>query len=444
MSESITYTGSLSVYFPCKLRKSIELSRLNKRWDRCRKHQVRQIRSQKQPMTELMDNDLYRQENEFLLSILQNLIQDSDNIDLLYSPYATRCIQCVYRSAREDNIFAKNASVVLSKFQIEYKDIKQEAILLLNINLDNNVATLILVIDLNNKSANDIIRLKHILYNRTLVSIKVFHIERGVCRNGEQKFNCLSGEVNDIVERITIQDFIMTRYPVLVRGRYTYYDIDFRARYSILELSASPDSLKQGTCIPLSELYGILTADEGYDRVPFNNIVNTFARDLSTRKDYSFYMCGLNALIVNYNKCKNTKSLVADNENCYKHHIMYDVPSMSCIPGIEKEIFPSFLKAVELYHLINMEMTNEIDFHGRSYLNPAVFLKRMIHLWNILYELDVNRYHINNDILSAFGIYESLDSIRQEYRDLLQHTMNFIMAFIALVTVILTCAQICK
>ena len=91
-----------------------------------------------------------------------------------------------------------------------------------------------------------------------------------------------------------------------------------------------------------------------------------------------------------------------------------------------------------------MEMTNEIDFHGRSYLNPAVFLKRMIHLWNILYELDVNRYHINNDILSAFGIYESLDSIRQEYRDLLQHTMNFIMAFIALVTVILTCAQICK
>ena len=137
MSESITYTGSLSVYFPCKLRKSIELSRLNKRWDRCRKHQVRQIRSQKQPMTELMDNDLYRQENEFLLSILQNLIQDSDNIDLLYSPYATRCIQCVYRSAREDNIFAKNASVVLSKFQIEYKDIKQEAILLLNINLDH-------------------------------------------------------------------------------------------------------------------------------------------------------------------------------------------------------------------------------------------------------------------------------------------------------------------
>lgn len=84
MSESITYTGSLSVYFPCKLRKSIELSRLNKRWDRRRKHQVRQIRSQKQPMTELMDNDLYRQENEFLLSILQNLIQDSDNIDLLY------------------------------------------------------------------------------------------------------------------------------------------------------------------------------------------------------------------------------------------------------------------------------------------------------------------------------------------------------------------------
>lgn len=444
MSDSITYSGSLSVYFPCKLRKLIELSRLTKRWDKSRKRQVRQIRSQRQPMTELMDNDLYRQENELLLSRLQDLIQDSDNIDLRYSPYATRCIQCVYRSAREDNIFAKNASVVLSKFQIEYKDIKQEAILLLNINLDNNVATLILVVDLNNKSVDDIIRLKHILYNRTVVSIRVFNVERGVCGNGEHKFNCLSGEVNDIVERTTIQDFITTRYPVLVRGRYTYYDIDFRSRYSMVELSANPNSHKHGTSVRLSELYGILTADEGYHHVPFNNIVSTFARDLSTRKDYSFYMCGLNALIVNYNKCKNTKSLVVDNENRLEHHIVYDVPSWSCVPGIGIEIFPSFLKTVELHHLINIEMTNEIDFQGRSYLNPVVFLKRMIHLWNILYELDVNRYHINNDILSAFGIHESLDSIRQEYRDLLQHTMNFIMAFIALVTVILTCAQICK
>ena len=219
MSKKRTYSGSLSIYFPCKLKKSIELSHINKMWDRLRRTQISQIHSRRSPMTDLMDEDDFRVQNEYVLSILQCMLPADGSIRLQCSPYATECVRTAYRSLREDNIFTKNASSVLSRFQMGYEDIIVDGMLLLNVNADNNVATFIFILNFNDRTADDIIRLKHLFYYRRLVSIQVYAIRENVCSG--HCFSCCGvnagADIRDMLST-TIQDFIATQFPYLLQG----------------------------------------------------------------------------------------------------------------------------------------------------------------------------------------------------------------------------------
>ena len=83
-------------------------------------------------------------------------------------------------------------------------------------------------------------------------------------------------------------------------------------------------------------------------------------------------------------------------------------------------------------------MTNEIALHERSYVYPGIFVKRLILLWELLYELDTHRYHINPAFQAEFGIATQLDNIRQEYNSILTHAMSYSAGFIAVFTAFLT------
>ena len=167
MSDSITYTGSLSVYFPCKLKRLDHISRVERRWRMMRKRQERDILIQKNPLTDLLDKCLYRDENEFVLSMAQDKIRSDSYINHSISPYALNCIKNEYYQSRESAAFTKQASVLLSRFDVECSNVSStpvEGISLLNVNHDNRVATVVIVLNFHNLTIDEIILTKHLFY----------------------------------------------------------------------------------------------------------------------------------------------------------------------------------------------------------------------------------------------------------------------------------------
>ncbi len=472
-----TYSGAMSIYFPCKLKSGSPISWLNERFSRWQQHQVNVIHSTSAPLTDLMDKQQYRDINETFLNAFQKAIAKGSGINKRCSPFGTECLRCAYRKNREDNLYAKNAQLLLSRFSFKYtvkgknRDLDCDGVLLFNVNADNSVATFIVVLNFKNYTAVDLIYLKHFFYKRLLVCIDEYDIVTKDCNSPiggynyfECKwFDCLSKGTNHSLGKMTIQDFVNEKRKKLLLQSQIEYDIDYRARYSFIELNNPICNLetereKHFQMHPyeqdinarhLSELYGIMMSDEGYKYYPIYKLFDFFKQNNSTRTNYDLYVCGLNAMIVT--------SCLPDRRICKQKHAEfecgYDEPDDNvktepirgmCIPGVIEEFFPSFLKAVEVHYLINKITTNEIAIHERSFLYPWIFLKRLWLLWEIIYDVDSHKYHINPTFQEGFGIRNELENLRKEYNSLLNHTLSYCMAVVTIIAAIFAFIQIWK
>lgn len=342
---------------------------------------------------------------------------------------------------------------------------KSEGALLLNVNADNSVATLIVVLNFSDYQAIDLIYLKHIFYKRLLVSITEKETETQNCNCANCTWMGCRKKTSEIpLIEMTMQDFINMKSRGVSLLNKLEYDFDYRARYSFVELTnlngefvndydehlnlKSSERLKNA--ILLEELYGILYADECYVNYPFRKLFDIFKTNNSTRIDYDLYVSGLNALIIR-NRLSGIKSSVIQLQedfikgyNEHNENIRTEQINGSCIPGLQEGRFPSFLKAVEIHYLINKVTTNEIAIHERSFLNPVIIFKRLWLLWEILYDVDSHKYHVNNNFQREFGILKQLDDIRSEYNGLLTHSLSYSMAIVTIIATFITFIQLWK
>lgn len=466
-----TYSGSMSIYFPCKVKSGFPVSRLNDRWNRWRKRQIDFIHHSHAPLTDLMDKKNNRFINGSLLKVFQKTLAHNLPLDNQCAPYGLKCLQLAYRKKRENNIFSKNIQILLSRFSLSYylknkdKILKSEGALLLNVNADNSVATLIVVLNFSDYQAIDLIYLKHIFYKRLLVSIIEKETEAQKCNCSNCSWMGCRKVTSEIpLIEMTMQDFINMKSRKVSLMNKLEYDFDYRARYSFVELTnpngefvndydehlnlKSSERLKNA--ILLEELYGILYADECYVNYPFRKLFDIFKTNNSTRIDYDLYVSGLNALIIRNRLSGIKSSAIQLQENFIKgynehnENIRTEQIDGSCIPGLQEGRFPSFLKAIEIHYLINKVTTNEIAIHERSFLNPVIIFKRLWLLWEILYDVDSHKYHVNNNFQREFGILKQLDDIRSEYNGLLTHSLSYSMAIVTIIATFITFIQLWK
>ena len=465
------YTGNLSFYFPCSVKSSRRLDAFNKRWRRWHWRQVHHIHHTYSPLTDLMDMERNRRINESLLTHLRMTIGGEECNDEL-SPFALKCMQRAYRRNREDNLFAKNVQYLLSRFRLTYnydeerseKTMLCEGLLLLNVNADNSIATCIVTLHFKDLPAEEVILLKHLFYKRLLVNIQERECSMKIPNDCSccTAFECCNGDLKKRIEQTTIQDYVNKKFCHYYIPSMLDYDVDYRARYSFLELHDDLPEIRFDKQSPICnfwkcnkddsfirQLYGMFVADEGHEHVNIAKCHQAFSENISHRSEYSLYLCGLNAIMVNHSKdkrrrCKEEQKLFEKRYNSPQEDIHAEHIEGLCIPGLLEESFPSFLKSIEIHYLINKVTTNEIILHDRSYLYPWIFLKRLILLWGILYELDSHKYHINKDFHKAFGIPEQMESIRQEYNSLLTYTLSFFMGIIAVLTMVVTLLQLWK
>lgn len=175
------YADTLNVYFPCELKNSQEIRRIRNIWKvitQCHRRGTRILRC---PNTNQMDILAFRQQKETILKAYQAFW--AVRLDVKQSGYEAACyatqeIADEYRHPREDNLFVKNVSLPLSYFKVEYppltkenKGIRINGQLLFSVNIDNHVATAIVVLNFERLSTEDVILLKHTFYKRCRVSI---------------------------------------------------------------------------------------------------------------------------------------------------------------------------------------------------------------------------------------------------------------------------------
>ena len=447
----MSYSGNLSIYFPCEIKGCGALCLFEDAWNRTKRRIIHDIHLRKAPLTDWMDLRIYQEDRETTLKLLQGKISDVGEIEKHSSPYALPCLQDTYRQSRESNIFSKNASVVVSRFQMSYCKIPHpvEGLLLYNVNAGNKVATYIAMLSFNNLTVDEIILLKHIFYKRLTVSIEEYRIKGYAtcpCKRNpvcwcssnncslRQPFQCVTEDRN-------AKESFQTSFQQYVADKDRYVslnhsDVDYRARYSLLELAENVISwqLKK-------ELLGLLTADEGYKYASWQKIETSLGNDLSVRSCYSYYQYGQNGLIMGtkahlYKKYHLDKYNFNQNLNIDNKYIENNLIRSSCAAGAQEKIFPAYLKAVELHYLINRVLTNETGRTDKSYINPLIFISRFRKLWHILYDLDMNISHTNHNMNEAFGITKAVAKIRDEYKLLLQHIMNFMLFMIAMLQLI--------
>lgn len=445
MSDSITYTGSLSVYFPCKLKRLDSISRTERRWQMMRKHQDRDILMQKNPLTDLLDKRLYRDENEFVLSMAQDKIRSNSYVNHSISPYALCCIKNEYYQSRESAAFTKQASVLLSRFEVECNNVSSEpiqGISLLNVNHDNRVATVIIVLNFQNLTIDEIILMKHLFYKRGEVIINDHYVhsisDTHPCDqcNSLCNFPCIGRKgLCRRYSEITFQEYVMSHFPYMPSE--IEIPMDCRARYSLLEVY-EPIAHYPLLSESAKRIYGLLKSDEGWENAAF-----TPEESISTRDTYKFYLSGSNGLIVtdqsrhnDYINRKNSFSskLITKSEHIRRHKVL----SRGCIPGTGKRYFPAFLKTVEVYYLTNDVQTSEFSRQEKSYFNPITFINRGFRLWKIIYELDINKSDQNEKMLNSFGVAKNIEEIKEEYKSILTHGMAYFALIIALVSLMTT------
>lgn len=467
MEEMSDYSGSISIYFPCKLKPWASMRRLNNRLRRWQQRQVRYIHHSNAPLTDLMDKEQNRNIMESFLSLFQRTVAREFDIDENRSPFGLKCLRLAYRKNREDNLFSKNVQIVLSRFSMEYRTrkrkqkFKSEGVLLLNINADNRVATLVVTLNFKKYDVLKLVYLKHIFFKRLLVSITEYDTSIGRNCSTCGGFGCFRERGRHFYGRTTIQEFVNNRSREILSRRELAYDVDYRARYSFIELTAPSiklvaklgkhEKLIQKSNVNLmQELYGIMMSDEGYTYLPADKLFKFFRNNYSIRSGYDLFLSGLNAMIVTRNmkvrkKCRKERARFEKGYDEPQGNIQTEpLEDIYCIPGVWEGYFPSFLKAVEIHYLINKVTTNEIAYHERSFLYPWIFLHRLWLLWEILYDVDSHKYHINQDFHTEFGILRQLKDIREEYNTLLNHTLSYSMALITVLTALFGFIQLWK
>lgn len=430
----MSYNGTLNVYFPCELKDSREIKRARKMWKDIAQCHRRGTRSQRLPNTNQMDILAFRTQKENILKVyrafwamhLGVILEDNGS-----ACYATQEIANEYRHPREDNLFLKNVSLPISTFEVKYSPltegnngVKIKGQLLFSVNIDNNVATAIVVLNFENLSVDDVILLKHTFYKRCHISIYEDRIQQNVD---------------------TFQEYVTSK----LRAIYPYLkdDIDSRARYMLLEVE-EPIDIFQDEAQRDSIIYAMLTSDEGWEHA--ENIRCSLGRNCSTRDSYKLYYNSKNAIIVS--SCMEYSQYLQEKA-CFWERIIHapnhiEKPTFTeyrNIAGIDKHLYAKYLKTVEIDYLITNAQTNEIsDKISKSLLNPIKLGYRAYKLWKILNELDLNLYHIDNTMLCSFGVTRRINEIRQEYNEIVGVLTNYLLLLVAVLTLFATIVTILK
>lgn len=428
------YNGILNVYFPCELKDSHEMRRARDMWKDIAQCHRRGIRSMRLPNTNQMDILAFRTQKENILKTYQALWAIRLGVALENNGvgcYATQEIANEYRHPREDNLFVKNVSLLVSEFEVEYKPltdgndgVKIKGKLLFSVNIDNNVATAIIVLNFERLNVDDVILLKHTFYKRCHVSI----LERGILQNVA-----------------TFQEYVALKlraiYPCLKD------DIDSRARYMLLEIE-EPIAILYDKKQKDNIIYAMLTCDEGWRHA--DNIECALGKNCSTRDSYKLYYNSKNAIIIS-SHIEHLQYL--QEKICFWERIIpppnhIELPVFTeCryIAGIDKHLYAKYLKTVEIDYLINKVRTNEIsDKISKSLLNPIKLTYRGYRLWKILNELDMNLYHIDHTMHRSFGITRNLYEMRQEYNEIVGILTNYLLLLVAVLTLFATFVTILK
>ena len=430
----LLYNGTLNVYFPCELKNSKEIKRARKMWKDIAQCHRRGTRSQRLPNTNQMDILAFRTQKENILKAYRAFwamhlgvtLEDNGS-----ACYATQVIANEYRHPREDNLFVKNVSLPISTFEVKYSPltegndgVKINGQLLFSVNVDNNVATAIVVLNFENLSVDDVILLKHTFYKRCHISIYEDRIQQNVD---------------------TFQEYVTSK----LRAIYPYLkdDIDSRARYMLLEVE-EPIANLQDEALRDSIIYAMLTSDEGWEHA--ENIRCSLGRNCSTRDSYKLYYNSKNAIIVS--SCMEYSQYLQEKA-CFWERIIHapnhiEKPTFTeyrNIAGIDKHLYAKYLKTVEIDYLITNALTNEIsDKISKSLLNPIKLGYRAYKLWKILNELDLNLYHIDNTMLRSFGVTRRISEIRQEYNEIVGVLTNYLLLLVAVLTLFATIVTILK
>lgn len=430
----LLYNGTLNVYFPCELKNSKEIKRVRKMWKDIAQCHRRGTRSQRLPNTNQMDLFAFREQKENVLRAYQafwamhlGVTLPNDDVGC----YATQEIASEYRHPREDNLFVKNVSLQISTFEVKYPPLIEsnyavmvKGRLFLSVNIDNNVATAIVVLNFENLRVDDVILLKHTFYKRCYITI----LENRMLQNAT-----------------TFQEYVTSK----LRAIYPYLknEIDSRARYMLLEIE-EPIVNFQNEAQRNRAIYAMLTSDEGWEHA--ENIGRSLGDNRSTRDSYKLYYNSQNAIIVS----SSTKySRYLQEKACFWERIIHapnhiEKPTFSeyrNIAGIDKHLYARYLKTVEIDYLITNVQTNEIsDKISKSLLNPIKLGYRAYKLWKILNELDLNLYHIDNTMLCSFGVTRRINEIRQEYNEIVGVLTNYLLLLVAVLTLFATIVTILK
>lgn len=430
----LLYNGTLNVYFPCELKNSQEIKRARKMWKDIAQCHRRGTRSQRLPNTNQMDLHAFRTQKENILKAYRAFWAMHLGVTLPNGDvgcYATQEIANEYRHPREDNLFVKNVSLPISTFEVKYPPLTEsncavmiKGRLFLSVNIDNNVATAIVVLNFENLSVYDVILLKHTFYKRCHISI----YEDRILQNVD-----------------TFQEYVTLK----LRAIYPYLkdDIDSRARYMLLEVE-EPIANLQDEAQRDSIIYAMLTSDEGWEHA--ENIRCSLGRNRSTRDSYKLYYNSKNAIIVS--SCMEYSQYLQEKA-CFWERIIHapnhiEKPTFTeyrNIAGIDKHLYAKYLKTVEIDYLITNALTNEIsDKISKSLLNPIKLGYRAYKLWKILNELDLNLYHIDNTMLCSFGVTKRINEIRQEYNEIVGVLTNYLLLLVAVLTLFATIVTILK
>ena len=430
----LLYNGTLNVYFPCELKNSQEIKRARKMWKDIAQCHRRGTRSQRLPNTNQMDLLAFRKQKENILNVYRafwamhlGVTLPNDDVGC----YATQEIANEYRHPREDNLFVKNVSLLISTFEVKYRPltegnsgVKIMGQLFFSVNVDNNVAMAIVVLNFEKLRVDDVILLKHTFYKRCHISI----YEDRILQNVD-----------------TFQEYVTSK----LRAIYPYLkdDIDSRARYMLLEVE-EPIANLQDEAQRDSIIYAMLTSDEGWEHA--ENIRCSLGRDRSTRDSYKLYYNSKNAIIVS--SCLDYSQYLQEKA-CFWERIIHapnhiEKPTFTeyrNIAGIDKHLYAKYLKTVEIDYLITNALTNEIsDKISKSLLNPIKLGYRAYKLWKILNELDLNLYHIDNTMLRSFGVTRRINEIRQEYNEIVGVLTNYLLLLVAVLTLFATIVTILK
>lgn len=432
----LLYNGTLNVYFPCELKNSKEIKRARKMWKDIAQCHRRGTRSLRLPNTNQMDILAFRTQKENILKAYRafwamhlGITLPNDDVGC----YATQEIANEYRHPREDNLFVKNVSLLISTFEVTYRPltegndgVKIKGQLLFSVNVDNNVATAIVVLNFENLSVDDVVLLKHTFYKRCHISIYEDRVQHNVEHQVLQNVD-------------TFQEYVTSK----LRAIYPYLkdDIDSRARCMLLEVE-EPIEHFQDEAQRDSIIYAMLTSDEGWEHA--ENIRCSLGRNRSTRDSYKLYYNSQNAIIVSssreYSQYLQEKERFWNRIFHAPNHI--ERPTFTeCrnIAGIDKHLYARYLKTVEIDYLITNVQTNEIsDKISKSLLNPIKLGCRTYKLWKILNELDLNLYHIDNTMLRSFGVTRRINEIRQEYNEIVGVLTNYLLLLVAVLTLFAT------